>query len=183
MEIIGTTQVEKMQYPMTRKQTDTEKELFEWPSQNQRLGPDFGQFLRPIESDPAKSQYGLLPLPWNCHVIVIKGGERNISTDINRLPNAVFANDVATAQTTIAALDFASVIFVVGTRGNLPPANAFPDKDVRLVPLSSLQQPANGNAGNDARKKMTKELKSLKVAIELGAAQLQRQAAAPAAIY
>jgi hypothetical protein len=148
LEIIGTTQVETMQYPMTRTQSDGEKELFEWPSKNQRLGPDYGQFMVPIENGGSE---GLLNLPWNrrpwaFHLVGISDRNNQVQRAINSLPRGAasvkYVKNQPEAEKHIKTLDPYSVIFIVSAN-RLNWAGKITYGDVRYVPLSDLSKLTN----------------------------------------
>jgi hypothetical protein len=176
LETIGTTRVEKMQYPMTREQSDTEDKLFNWPSNNRRLKREWAQFLRPINStDPATSQITgrIDPLPWKCYVIVVGNAltQRQCADLRLRAYGCECVTDSSAASTKIAeyrAESPGAVIFVIGMATSIHGLDLqFNGYDVRKVELQD-------NAGTPEqqekkRKSNAQNIKNLFSALELGA--------------
>ena len=167
-ETIGTTRVAAMQYPMTRVQANKEQELFNWPSENRRVGKDLTQFLRPVTDSG-----DLYPLPWNCYLLAISAGQVPTGSGIEQLyaqtTGHFEAANVDAANGWIANdgnYSRGSVIYVVGNEAQLEDID--PGKaDVRKVRINNIAGPPPPRYGR--RTSDQKTLESLQKALNLRA--------------
>jgi hypothetical protein len=120
LEIIGTTLVPAMQYPMTKRQTDKEFELFDWPSLNRKVatkkdGRDWAQFLLPVRKGHTQPGERIMPLPWPCKMIVIAKQTVRLAKELEDLRPMKF-DDATAVGTYLSTAPLNTVYYIVGSK-------------------------------------------------------------------
>lgn len=139
LEIIATTLVPAMQYPMTKRQTDKEFELFDWPSLNRKVatkkdGRDWAHFLLPVRSGSNQPGEPIMPLPWPCEVIVIARQGVQLAPEVGNL-NAKRFDDATAVGEYLSRAPLNTMYYVVGSNERIEYHKHY----VRRINVASIQ--------------------------------------------
>jgi CRISPR/Cas system CSM-associated protein Csm3 (group 7 of RAMP superfamily) len=175
-EIIGTTAVKTMQYPMTREQLrsgnpDREWELFKWPSENRKTavkkcGGAMAHSMLPIASnlpDVEKGEKFPIPrTPSNCYVLIIKpNGVKDTAQFHEFTRDAIETLPLVSADAAaelIEMLPSDSVVYII-SQGNAG-AMAYHGRCVKRIELKSMLAPKD-NKDDENRLNRLKEVLAL----------------------